>query len=113
MLMSFVWAFLGGGLGSALRYAVHLGFGTQSFYQALVPNLVGCFLIGLATDSLFDQNEALKVLFVIGFLGGFTTFSTYVAFIGQSGFYTPTVVIYFLLNNILGMFLYVLGLKLV
>lgn len=105
--------FLGGGLGSLSRYLVYLGFPSQGFFQALIPNLLGCFFIGLASHSYVDENEALKLLFVLGFLGGFTTFSSYVAFIGQSGFYTPTALSYFALNNVLGVLFYIIGSKLV
>ncbi len=113
-MLSFLWVFLGGGLGSVSRYAIHLGFGSQTFYQALVPNILGCFLIGLFTSSaLSGQDEFFKQLLVIGFLGGFTTFSSYVGFIGQSGFYTPTVIVYFLLNNVLGVLFYLVGTKLI
>lgn len=73
---------------------------------------MGCFLIGVISQTSIVENEALKLLFVIGFLGGFTTFSTYIAFIGHSGF-TPTVAAYFLLNNVLGVLLYLLGSRII
>ena len=45
-----LWVFLGGGLGSSLRYGIHLLFkNTTSLYPVgtFVANLVGCLIIGL------------------------------------------------------------------
>lgn len=110
--MAFIYVFLGGGLGSLLRYFISLVLHSQSFYQALIPNLLGCLLIGVFSQLSFFQSDALKLLLIIGFLGGFTTFSGYVAFIGQSGVLTLNVLLYVLFNNVLGLFLYFLGAKL-
>ncbi|ODN42385.1 fluoride efflux transporter FluC [Piscirickettsia litoralis] len=80
---------LGGALGSSLRYCIsqlslhHLG---QGFYGTLTVNLVGCFLIGLFSESLLrlSQHHSLShygphltALLVTGLLGGFTTFSSF------------------------------------
>jgi CrcB protein len=42
-------------------------------------NLLGCFLIGLAVHLIFLQKlpHAVSFLVVVGFLGAFTTFSTF------------------------------------
>jgi len=45
-------------------------------YPTFIINLLGCLAIGIAY-SLLDNSEALKLLIVVGFLGGFTTFSTF------------------------------------
>ena len=74
---------LGGALGSVARYLIALGAGkyhTQAFPAGtFLANLLGCLLIGLLW-SLFDRvhidNEFRLFLFT-GFLGGFTTFSTF------------------------------------
>ena len=75
----------GGFLGALARYGVgglvHRQFPLSSFpYGTLVVNLVGCFSIGLLAGlaesrQLFGPEFRLLVL--IGFLGGFTTFSTF------------------------------------
>ncbi len=74
---------LGGAIGSLGRYFIALIAGeyhTQSFpVGTFLANLIGCLLIGVLW-SLFDRvtisNEFRLFLFT-GFLGGFTTFSTF------------------------------------
>lgn len=73
---------LGGALGSVLRYFTALLLArhyTGSIPLAtLVVNLVGCFLIGLLI-GLCSETTPLRLLFITGFCGGFTTFSTFTA----------------------------------
>ncbi|BDS05204.1 putative fluoride ion transporter CrcB [Oceaniferula spumae] len=87
--MTSLYIFLGGGLGALSRYG--LSFGIQSLAEntrfqrfplgIFACNLLGCFLIGLIFGfiaSRSDQHPAwLHPLAVTGFLGGFTTFSTF------------------------------------
>ncbi len=75
----------GGGIGSVCRYGVALFaarfFGTRFPWGTLIVNLTGCFLIGLsfafAGRGLKIMNPSARLLFMTGFLGGLTTFSTY------------------------------------
>ena len=82
MLRQFLLVALGGALGSALRYLTALLLArhyTGSIPLAtLVVNLVGCFLIGLLIGLCSDTSH-LRLLFITGFCGGFTTFSTFTA----------------------------------
>lgn len=84
MLMQVLCVFIGGGIGSALRFLI-TAFSRKIFvhsvYGTLCCNLLGCFLIGLLA-VLFAQKFALftylpKPLVVTGFLGGLTTYSTF------------------------------------
>lgn len=84
MLKTFLFIFLGGGLGSVFRYGTSLL--TQKFYTNSFPlatflvNIVGCFLIGLMvgfSDKLITANTDLRFLFITGFCGGYTTFSAF------------------------------------
>jgi len=72
---------LGGAAGSMSRYAVSLAFAGSTFpYATLVVNVIGCFGIGLALPSLDRApllSPEMRLLVVIGFLGGFTTFSAF------------------------------------
>jgi len=103
--------FLGGGMGSALRYLCHLYFTETTYLQTLLPNLIGCFLLGLFTQSYVSTHESMKIAVVFGLLGGLTTFSGYVGFIGQSGFLTVEAATYFMLNNALGLLAFFIALK--
>jgi fluoride exporter len=75
--------FLGGGIGSVCRYL--LGELVQSRARVefplgtLIVNVVGCLAIGfLAKYFLHEQTPSLaRTALVIGFCGGFTTFSAF------------------------------------
>ena len=75
--------FLGGGLGSTLRYGVHkyLNSGMAGIpLGTFTSNVVGSLLIGILL-GLAARNESISqntMLFLAtGFCGGFTTFSTF------------------------------------
>lgn len=87
---SILMVFLGGGLGSVLRYLIsmlgqHLRLNPLSWWgQTLLPwptlvaNVLGCLLIGLFY-SLSDRlgwSADTRLLLTTGLCGGFTTFST-------------------------------------
>lgn len=74
---------LGGIIGTVSRYLLSSGvyrvFGTSFPYGTFTVNILGCFLVGLFA-SLMDEkivlNTNLRLLFMVGFCGAFTTFST-------------------------------------
>lgn len=80
-----IFVFIGGGIGSILRY----GFG--KIFQTLpngfpvstfLVNIIGCLLIGflMGFGVKFDAfNENQSLLLVTGLCGGFTTFSAFAA----------------------------------
>ncbi len=82
-MKQFLLVFLGGGLGSLLRYIISRTFNTyfQHFYLGtFLVNIIGCLIIGLVLgvsykSNLLSQNQTL--LLTTGFCGGFTTFSTF------------------------------------
>ncbi|WP_025123412.1 MULTISPECIES: fluoride efflux transporter CrcB [unclassified Serratia (in: enterobacteria)] len=83
MLSSLLAVFIGGGLGSVLRWAVSLKLNPLSPHiplGTLTVNLVGGFIIGLAL-ALFTRMTHIdpmwKLLITTGFCGGLTTFSTF------------------------------------
>ena len=82
-MKSFLLVFLGGGLGSGLRYLVTI---TMNQYSKVLPfgtftvNMLGCLLIGLILgyaqrENTLTSNQTL--LLATGFCGGFTTFSAF------------------------------------
>ena len=74
---------LGGACGSVLRYllggsvqrAMHAGFP----YGTLSVNVVGCLMIGILVQHFMNLEPVPTVrgLLVVGFCGGFTTFSAF------------------------------------
>lgn len=81
--------FLGGGLGAVCRYLVttQIGarFGTMFPWGTLSVNLLGSLLMGwilglillLTERTGSGLGEAARLLLTVGFLGGFTTFSSF------------------------------------
>lgn len=73
----------GGAAGSVLRYVTGFVlsnfFGTAWPYGTIAVNLSGSFLIGLAASCLAMRcpDPRLAALLIAGFLGGFTTFSSF------------------------------------
>ena len=69
---------LGGGVGSILRYLLQRVLNVSFPYGTLLVNLLGCLLIGILW-GLFTRHvdEQKRLVFVTGFCGGFTTFSSF------------------------------------
>ncbi|MDA8850220.1 fluoride efflux transporter CrcB [Flavobacteriaceae bacterium] len=75
--------FVGGGVGSALRYVVGTFLKTVSSgfpWGTFSVNVIGSLLIGIfmgifLKNSSFSENQTL--LLITGFCGGFTTFSAF------------------------------------
>ncbi len=72
----FLLVFLGGGLGSALRYGVSL---LPWARPTLLANLAGCLLIGLfhGLSARLGWSAETRLFLTTGLCGGFTTFSTF------------------------------------
>ena len=75
---------LGGAAGAVVRFLVGDSFarrfGTGWPYGTLVINLTGCFAIALflsAAASRAELSPGWRYLFPVGFVGAYTTFSTY------------------------------------
>ncbi|MBT17896.1 MAG: fluoride efflux transporter CrcB [Dehalococcoidia bacterium] len=77
---------IGGFAGSAFRYTLSLWMSDRVASSSSFPlgtftvNVIGCFIIGLLAALLIisgDISEKARLFVVVGFLGGFTTFSAF------------------------------------
>ena len=75
---------LGGSLGALARYwvgtAIANRFGTKFHYGTLVINVSACIIIGFSLAFLARRTElsaAWRFLIPIGFVGAYSTFSTF------------------------------------
>ena len=73
-----------GALGAVARYGVSVAalrwFGPGFPYGTLVVNLAGCFLLGALTELTLEEGllaPEWRTIAGTGFLGAFTTFSTF------------------------------------
>ena len=79
-----VWLFLAGGIGVLARYGlgalVHRWYGGHFPLGTFVINVLGCLIFGffwsLAEERMVISAET-RVILLTGFMGAFTTFSTY------------------------------------
>lgn len=75
---------LGGALGATMRYGVGAGavryLGHAYPWGTIIVNILGSFLMGIMIGKFAHMDHVspeLKILLTTGFLGAFTTFSTF------------------------------------
>lgn len=103
---------IGGAAGAIARYVVGRGltmrFGDGFPYGTFTVNIAGAFLIGVLYVLLTERgvsDERLRLLLATGFLGGFTTFSTYTLeaiTLAESGQWNVSL-LYVIASNLLGL----------
>jgi fluoride exporter len=83
-LQKYLFIALGGALGSIARYwvgsAISSRLGTKFPYGTFVVNMSACIIIGFTLAFLgrrAELNPAWRFLVPIGFIGAYSTFSTY------------------------------------
>lgn len=78
-----LWVMIAGGLGSGARYLAGqwatAALGAAFPYGTLLVNLSGCFALGAVVQfaSTGDWSPELRTAIAVGFLGGFTTYSSF------------------------------------
>lgn len=80
--MNTLLVFIGGGLGCVTRFGVGNLFGKwfPNFpVGTLISNLVACFILAVVAHGMASKSSPdwMTYLIVIGFCGGFSTFSTF------------------------------------
>ena len=82
--MTYLYIFLGGGLGSLARYLTSKAssqvFSTDFPLGTLISNLIACALLAFlvfAFSTKQQEYEWIQPLLIIGFCGGYSTFSTF------------------------------------
>lgn len=86
-MLNIISVFIGGGLGSVLRYLVNITFGKTIICQScalplatLSVNVFGSFILGFLYAYFIQKTNLplnIRLAFSVGFCGGLTTFSTF------------------------------------
>ena len=75
-----LFVFIGGGIGSLLRYLISFIFKNNSYnfpWSTFIVNMIGCFLIGFIIGLSLPNKDTSYYFFIVGFLGSFTTMSAF------------------------------------
>ncbi|MGQ7844940.1 fluoride efflux transporter CrcB [Granulosicoccus sp. 3-233] len=81
--MNYLYVGLGGAMGACLRYSISLLMARELLrfpLATLTANILGALLAGIIATWFWSRGlfgTPLQLLLVVGFLGGFTTFSTF------------------------------------
>jgi CrcB protein len=80
----YLWVSVGGGLGALARYVLGIWVasraGTAFPWSTFLINVTGSLVIGVLLTLLTERATAApawRLFLVVGFLGGYTTFSSY------------------------------------
>lgn len=85
MFNAILMVFLGGGLGSVLRFLISKSvlaeFNKSLPLATFISNMIACLILGVVIYMLKSKEElfssTLFLLMVVGFCGGLSTFSTF------------------------------------
>lgn len=116
--MKYLWIGLGGFLGANARFLVQqwaaARWGADFPYGTMIANVTGSFIIALFLTLITEQflvSPEFRLFVAVGFLGGFTTFSSFsfetFTLLRGSGWWSAS--LNFLGNTVLGMMGVILG----
>ena len=83
MLKEIIAVFVGGGLGSVLRFLINkieIVSENNFPHSTFISNFLGCLILGLVLGYFIKNENPNSILFVfltVGLCGGFTTFSSF------------------------------------
>ena len=82
-MKNLLFVFFGGGLGSLGRYCLgkyfqHI-FGNNFPINTLIVNILASLILGIVMGGILSKSlpESYRLILVVGFCGGFSTFSTF------------------------------------
>jgi CrcB protein len=81
--MKYLLVFLGGGIGTVLRFSINVAFprlfGMAFPYHTLFENVSGSFVMGLLAGYFAHKasDPQVSLFLMTGIIGGYTTFSTF------------------------------------
>ena len=83
MLKEIIAVFIGGGIGSILRFLIsriNIINNSNFPYPTFISNVLGCILLGIFLSYFVKYNDTESTFFIfltVGVCGGFTTFSSF------------------------------------
>jgi len=81
--MQIIYVAIGGAAGAVSRYLINIFMSSYMphllFTGTTVVNITGCFIMGILFELFRSKtpDDCLILLLMVGFLGGFTTFSSF------------------------------------
>lgn len=80
-LNNFIWVFLGGGLGSVIRFLFSNWISKSAQdslpFSTLLANVAACIFMAFAIRFFSHISESTRLFLLVGFCGGLSTFSTF------------------------------------
>lgn len=118
---SLLFVAIGGAIGSTLRYLTTkyttIFFATTFPLGTFLVNILGSFFIGIASSYVLNMttpDSNFRLLIIVGFLGGYTTFSSFsldtIQLLSDGNYLLAAINVFF--SVILGIVFAFLGLKL-
>lgn len=115
MIQSIVCVCLGGMLGVITRYMIvqrYVEWWGSVINGVLIVNILGAFLMGVVAQYLNGaDSNSIRLICIVGFLGSFTTFSTYlfdlIQFVEDRQWMSALG--YFLISNVGGISVFLMG----